>query len=290
LRIRDNPRVPNATFDKRAARTHPEVIRKGARIVFMGKTLQGQVGTMGRVPQVLSARSVVSLSGMILALTPVMKMAKDSPSPVTCRALADLERGFPANRLDGPREPKVKKDDRGFYIMTLSENIKVYFEDYYQLLELLASRCAAELEHVSAAMASCPDNHPESMSYYRARRIIVELVYKNVRAFYSDRHNFGVIMTPWCLGTVMLEKVELVRDRLARGELNHPDVGEYPYDVVRYMDEIRTRTLMDLFDFPPKAFAMRWQYTELIKRYSQALTNVTTSLQNILELMKNYGK
>jgi hypothetical protein len=115
-------------------------------------------------------------------------------------------------------------------------------------------------------------------------------VNRNVRSFYSDRHNLGVIMTPWCFGTVILEKVELMRDRISRGEVANADVGEYPFDVVRYIDEIKTSVLMDIFEFPPKAFAMRWQYTELIKRYSSALTNVTTSLQNILELMKNYGK
>lgn len=204
--------------------------------------------------------------------------------------LADIERGFPFSRLENQREPKVKHDERGFFIMTLSENIKVYFEDYYQFLELIAGRCQAELAHLEKSFADTPENHVESLAYFRARRTIVELVYRNVRSFYSDRHNLGVIMTPWCFGTVILEKVELMRDRISRGEVSNSDIGEYPYDVVRYIDEIKTGVLMDIFEFPPKAFAMRWQYTELIKRYSTALSNVTTSLQNILELMKNYGK
>lgn len=204
--------------------------------------------------------------------------------------LADLERGFPTARLEHQREPKVKHDERGFFIMTLSENIKVYFEDYYQFLELIAGRCQAELEPLDKALAETAADHIESLAYFRARRLIVDLVYRNVRSFYSDRHNLGVIMTPWCFGTVILEKVELMRDRVSRGEVTNSDIGEYPYDTVRYIDEIKTRVLMDIFDFPPKAFAMRWQYTELIKRYSTALSNVTTSLQNILELMKNYGK
>ncbi|MBI3873020.1 MAG: hypothetical protein HY304_08110 [candidate division Zixibacteria bacterium] len=219
-----------------------------------------------------------------------MRPEPQLPIPVHPGPFGDLERGFPTSRLDSQREPKVKKDERGFYIMTLSENLKVYFEDYYQFLELLAARCERDLDTLALSINSCTSDHSESLSYFRARRIIIELALKNVRSFYSDRHNLGVIMTPWCLGTVMLEKVELLRDRLARGEATHADVGDYPYDVVRYIDEIRTRVLMDIFDFPPKAFAMRWQYTELIKRYSTALANVTTSLQNILELMKNYGK
>lgn len=204
--------------------------------------------------------------------------------------LADLERGFPQTRLENQREPKVKHDERGYFIMTLSENIKVYFEDYYQFLELIAGRCAAELAKLDHALATTPQDHVESLAYYRARRVVVDLVHRNVRSFYSDRHNLGVIMTPWCFGTVILEKVELMRDRISRGEVSNTDIGEYPFDVVRYIDEIKTSVLMDIFEFPPKAFAMRWQYTELIKRYSTALSNVTTSLQNILELMKNYGK
>lgn len=204
--------------------------------------------------------------------------------------LADLERGFPQSRLEHQREPKVKNDERGFFIMTLSENIKVYFEDYYQFLEIIAGRCQAELDHLERGYAATDGSHVESLAYFRARRLVVDLVNRNVRSFYSDRHNLGVIMTPWCFGTVILEKVELMRDRISRGEVANADVGDYPFDVVRYIDEIKTSVLMDIFEFPPKAFAMRWQYTELIKRYSSALTNVTTSLQNILELMKNYGK
>ncbi|MEW5701348.1 MAG: hypothetical protein AB1792_03870 [Candidatus Zixiibacteriota bacterium] len=219
-----------------------------------------------------------------------MSANKSLPVPLHASPFGDAERGFSPSRLENQREPKVKKDERGHYIMTLSENLKVYFEDYYQFLELLAARCQQDLAHTQELLAGCGPEHAETLSYCRARRIIVDLVLKNVRVFYAERHNLGVVMTPWCLGTVMLEKVELVRDRIARGELTSVDVGEYPYDVVKYIDEIRTKTLMDIFDFPPKAFALRWQYTELIKRYSQALTNVTTSLQNILELMKNYGK
>jgi hypothetical protein len=216
-------------------------------------------------------------------------MSQDETNTTT-QVFADLERGFPAARLEHQREPKVKRDERGFYIMTLSENIKVYFEDYYQFLELIAARCQHDLDHVEEVFAECSPDHAESLAYLRARHLIVDLVLRNVRSFYSDRHNLGVIMTPWCFGTVILEKVELLRDRIARGEVTNSDVGDYPYDVVRYIDEIKTHTLMDIFEFPPKAFAMRWQYTELIKRYSSALSNVTTSLQNILELMKNYGK
>ncbi|MEW5874929.1 MAG: hypothetical protein AB1752_07110 [Candidatus Zixiibacteriota bacterium] len=210
------------------------------------------------------------------------------PQPVSPLAIKD--RGFPPQRLENQSEPKVKRDERGYYVMTLSENLKVYFEDYYQFLELLASKCVTELDHVTDCIAKCANGHEESLAYYRARKIVIDVLYRNVRSFYTDRHNLGVIMTPWCFGTVILEKVEMYRDRIARGDVPGADVGEYPYDVVRYIDEIHTRVLMDVFDFPPKAFAMRWQYTELIRRYSDVLSDVATTLQNILSLVKSYGQ
>jgi hypothetical protein len=219
-----------------------------------------------------------------------MRHAKSIEPTLPNAPLSERERGFSPKRLANQSEPKVKKDERGYYIMTLSENLKVYFEDYYQFLEMLGSRCVDELERLGMARENCTEDYYESLSYLRARRIIVEVLLKNVRSFYTDGHNLGVIMTPWCLGTVILEKVELMRDRIARGEANHPDLGEYPYDVVRYMDEIHARVLMEIFDFPPKAFSMRWQYTELIRRYSDVLGNVATTLQNILNLVKSYGQ
>ncbi|GAB4326113.1 MAG: hypothetical protein Kow0074_20320 [Candidatus Zixiibacteriota bacterium] len=212
------------------------------------------------------------------------------PQTPTAGILNQNERGFPPSRLANQSEPKVKKDERGYYIMTLSENLKVYFEDYYQFLELLAQKCSAELARLADERERIPNQYSETISYFRARRIILEVLLKNIRSFYTDRHNLGVIMTPWCFGTVILEKVEMVRDRIARGEYPHPDLGDYPYDVVRYIDEAHTRVLMDIFEFPPKAFSMRWQYTELIRRYSDVLSDVATTLQNILSLVKSYGQ
>ena len=227
---------------------------------------------------------------MSVAKTFVMTHTHDIDQMLPVAPLTVRERGFSPKRLANQSEPKVKHDERGHYILTLSENLKVYFEDYYQFLEMLAMRCVLELERLRLARENCSEHQYETLSYYRARRIIVEVLLKDIRSFYTDRHNLGVIMTPWCFGTVILEKVEMLRDRLARGEATHPDLGEYPYDVVRYMDEITGKVLMDILDFPPKAFSMRWQYTELIRRYSDVLSNVATTLQNILNLVKSYGQ
>ncbi|HEX9749830.1 MAG TPA: hypothetical protein VGB22_00880 [candidate division Zixibacteria bacterium] len=211
----------------------------------------------------------------------------DSPA---APALGNLQRGFPPHRLDNQSEPKIRKDGRGYYIMTISENLKVYFEDHYNFLELIADRCAQLLNEAAVRIDAIPATHAETLAFCRARRIILDLLMRTIRSFYSDGHNLGVIMTPWCFGTVVLEKVEMLRDRISRGDASHLDVGDFPYDVVRYIDEIRVQVLMEVLEFPPKAFAMRWQYTELIRRYSSALSNVTTSLQTILDMMKKHGK
>lgn len=96
-------------------------------------------------------------------------------------------------------------------------------------------------------------------------------------------------MSPWCFGTVTLEKLEIYKEQVSKGEIEDSNIPEYPYFVLRYVEEIYKSTLLELFDFPEKAFSMRWQYTELLKRYSQVLTNVTASLENVLDLVKKYG-
>ena len=94
-------------------------------------------------------------------------------------------------------------------------------------------------------------------------------------------------MTPWCFGTVMLEKIEAYRERVGKGEVEDPNVPDYPYYIVQYIDEINKITLLELFDFPEEAFQMRWQYSELLKKYSTILTNITGSLKSVLESIRN---
>jgi hypothetical protein len=134
-----------------------------------------------------------------------------------------------------------------------------------------------------------PREKCETLSFYHAQKIIIDLVIKTARSFYMDSSTFGVVMTPWCFGTVLLEKVEVYRERLARGEVSEKDIPEYPYYVIKYIDEIHRKTLLDLFDFPEEAFKMRWQYSELLKRYSKVLTNITKSLNSVLMTIKSYG-
>jgi hypothetical protein len=198
-------------------------------------------------------------------------------------------KGFSPERLDTIKEPKVCKDEKGYYLMSLSENTKVYFEDYYRFLETTYTRALAEREALDKKIASTVSTSRETLSYYRARGVIVDLLLRSVRRFYTDGSNFGVIMTPWCFGTVVLEKVEVYRERLSKGEVQDANIPEYPYDVVKYVDEIYKATLLELLDFPENAFQMRWQYSEILRRYSGILQDITGRLQSVLATVKNFG-
>ena len=199
------------------------------------------------------------------------------------------QKGFSPERLTANQEPKVRKDERGHYIMSLSENTRVYFDDFYSFLETTYERAAVARKALDEKIAATPEDSAETLAYYRANGVIVDLLMRTIRRFYTDGSNFGVVMTPWCFGTVVLEKAEVYRDRLSKGEVNDPNVPDYPYDIVKYIDEIHKVVLLDLFDFPEKAFQMRWQYSEILRRYSGILSDITNRLQSVLATVKNFG-
>ncbi len=202
---------------------------------------------------------------------------------------AKYQRGFTADKLADSREPRIRKDDVGYFLMSLSENTKVYFDDYYRFLEMVYKRAGHERAILDEKIEQTSPDSVETLAYYRARGVIVDLVLQTVRRFYTDGANLGVVMTPWCFGTVMLEKVEVYRDRLGKGEVRDANVPEFPYYVIQYIDEIYKATLLELFDFPEKAFRMRWQYSELLKKYSRILTSITDSLNSVLGMVRNYN-
>jgi len=199
------------------------------------------------------------------------------------------QRGFTEERLAAGIEPRIRKDERGYYIMSLSENVKVYFKDYYRFLESTYANATRGKSSLVQKIGTTPSKNAESMAYYRAKAVILDLVLRTIRRFYTDGSNFGVIMTPWCFGTVVLEKVEVYRDRLSKGDVNDPNIGNYPYYVIKYIDEIYKIVLLELFDFPEKAFQMRWQYSELLRRYGKVLSDITTRLNSVLQTVKNFG-
>ncbi|MCD6163659.1 MAG: hypothetical protein J7K40_14755 [candidate division Zixibacteria bacterium] len=200
-----------------------------------------------------------------------------------------LERGFTDDLLKNTRDSRIGKDEEGYFIYTSSENIKVYVDLYYKFLEKSETRALNERESIIQRLQSTPDDHEESLAFYRAKIIIVEQLLKNIYQHYSDSVNTSSLMTPWCFGTVVLEKIEIYRDKISKGLVHDPHIPKYPFYVLQYIDEIYKKTLLDLFEFPEKAFSMRWQYTELLKRYSRVLSDVTNSLQNVLSMIKSSG-
>ena len=199
------------------------------------------------------------------------------------------QRGFTNERLTMTVEPRVGKDERGYYIMSLSENTKVYFDDFYNFLETTNDKANRERAIVLRKIEATPLTNAETLAYYRAKSVILDLVLRTIRRFYTDGSNFGVVMTPWCFGTVVLEKIEVYRDRLSKGEVQDSNIEDYPYYVLKYVDEVHRTELLALFDFPEKAFQMRWQYSELLKRYSKVLSDITTRLNSVLRTVKSFG-
>ena len=56
-------------------------------------------------------------------------------------------RGFPEDKLEKIPEPKIKRDENGFYIVSISEGVKVYLDDYYiDIYEVSQERYKACLE------------------------------------------------------------------------------------------------------------------------------------------------
>lgn len=198
-----------------------------------------------------------------------------------------FQRGFSYERLASTTEPKVRQDEDGFYIMTLSENTKVYFNDFYEFLERVYNRASYERQSLHAKIADTALERTETLAYYRARGIILDQLMKGIMRFYTDGSTFGVVMTPWCFGTVMLERIEAYRERLSKGDVHDPNIPEYPYYVIQYLDEVCRITLLELFEFPDQAFQMRWQYSVLLKKYSSILTSITGSLKTVLDSIRN---
>lgn len=198
-----------------------------------------------------------------------------------------IQRGFPEKWLSTVTEPRVHEDEHGFFIYSISENCKVYFGEFYHFLEEIEKRCLVELGVLNYKTNRASLDHQQTISYYQARQIIVEQLLKTVYSFYPDSANLGVIMSPWCFGTVVLEKIEIYKERLVRGEATDPHLPDFPYYVFSYINEIYKKTLLEVLGFPPEAFAMRWQYSELLKRYSRVLSDVNSSLQQILQTVKS---
>ena len=77
--------------------------------------------------------------------------------------LDGTKRGFPPERLDARNEPKIKCDRGGFYLYTINENVKVYFEDYYRFLEKTEMTAQKEQDRLIDLIAETPALRSESV-------------------------------------------------------------------------------------------------------------------------------
>jgi hypothetical protein len=201
---------------------------------------------------------------------------------------AGIKRGFPKDRISSLKEPRIKRDDGGYYILTLNENIKVYFEDYYLFLERAEARCLEEKKELEEKIIQCDSKRTECLSYYRAKKLLVDQVLRYIYTYYGDSSDLRVIMSLVFWHGYSGEDRN-IQGEIIQNEIRDPNISEYPYFVLKYVDEIYKKTLLDLFEFPEKAFSIRWQYSELLKRYSKILSNISGALQSILFMVKSYG-
>jgi hypothetical protein len=197
-----------------------------------------------------------------------------------------IKRGFSTERLRKIKDPRVKRDQGGFYLHTVNENVKIYFEEFYAFLEKVEENCLDELRDLREKMLSCEKKMQETQAYYCARKIVVEIILKNVYGYYGEDSSFTVIMSPWCFGTVLLEKIINYKERLARGEIPDVNIKESPYQILRYVDEICKRTVLDMLSLPPQALQYKWQYTELLKNFTKVFSGIYENLTNILSVVR----
>lgn len=199
-----------------------------------------------------------------------------------------ISRGFTEEKLERIKEPRVKKDEGGYYVYTVNEGVKVHIGDFYSFLEQVEIACLNDLRSLKEKMLRCDPKCDETLAYYSARKIIVEVILKNVYGYYGDDSSLAVIMSPWCFATVVLEKVINYRERLSRGAVPDVNLRESPYHVLRYIDEVHKRTILDMLGLPPEALRYKWQYTELLKSFVKVFSNVHDNLANILALVREY--
>jgi hypothetical protein len=197
-----------------------------------------------------------------------------------------IKRGFSTDKLRKIKDPRVKKDQGGHYLNTVNENVKVYFEDFYSFLEKVEENCLDELRDLREKMLTCERKMEETQAYYCARKIVVEVILKNVYGYYGEDSSFAVIMSPWCFGTVVLEKIINYKERLARGEIPDVNLQGSPYKILRYVDEICKGTILDMLRLPPEAFLYKWQYTELLKNFAKVFAGIYENLANILSAVR----
>jgi len=220
---------------------------------------------------------------------------EDSVTATACvkensRILSGLERGFDGE--NALRNVNIKRDKGGLYVMTATENEKVYLDDFYNLLTATAKKAEMTWEELPKKLQDATGQ--EIRAYYISRRLIASLVLYTVRRFYTSSE-YEDIMTPWCFASLcrwllleeIVDKINTTNDinNVFGSKLDHVD---NPVLIVRYIKESGKTTLREIFQLPEEVFNHDWHFMEIWRKYTISCRETEESLNRVMTELSKY--
>jgi len=152
----------------------------------------------------------------------------------------------------------IGEDEGGFFLYTISEDAKVYFEEAYRFLEQSHQRCREYLAKLEEDMARGVED-AGTLRRLQAHREVTRLLLDFLEDYYTTANDLAAIMSPRCYATVFLEGID---------ELDHTEIEDctLPLAVLDLIQEEAPDLILKLLDLPPEALSKRWQYVELARR------------------------
>lgn len=153
----------------------------------------------------------------------------------------------------------IGEDEGGFFLYTISEDAKVYFEEAHGFLEQSHQRCREYLAKLEEDTARAVED-AGTLQRLQARRELARLLLNFLEDYYTTANDLSAIMSSRCYATVFLESME---------ELDHAEIEDrtLPLAVLDLIQEEASDLVLELLDLPPEALSRRWQYTELARRF-----------------------
>jgi len=168
-------------------------------------------------------------------------------------------RGFSDERLQDLADREIIGEDQGgFFLYTILEDAKVYFEEAYGFLEQSHQRCREYLARLEEDMAKGVEDARDLLRL-RAHCEVARRLLDFLEDCYTTSNDLTYIMSPRCYATFFLESIE---------GLDHSEIEDrtLPLAVLDLMQEETPDLLLELLDLPPEALSKRWQYVELAQR------------------------
>ena len=82
-----------------------------------------------------------------------------------------------------------------------------------------------------------------------------------LRKSFRERENFKLMVHDIIKGKIFDESFDLIIAFQVYPFLEQPEI------VIKYIEEIGKKTLLDIFEFPEEAFEKMWQYTGMLNRF-----------------------